>query len=47
MMGMFKDLADEAKDLRAGEGDDQLCIIIKNPIQFTLVIDYLCIGCSF
>ena len=47
MIGTFKDLADEAKDLEAGEGDDQLCIIIKNPIQFILAVDYLCIGCSF
>ena len=47
MMGTFEDFADEAGELEAGEGDDLLCIIIKNPIQLTLAIDYLRIGCSF
>ncbi len=47
MRASFKSNADESTELQEGARYDHFCIIIKNPVQFHLTIDYLKAGCSF
>jgi hypothetical protein len=47
MMRSFEDFAGDTEELQEGEGVDRFCIVIKNPVQFSLTVDYLSVGCSF
>lgn len=47
MMKGFEDFADSSEQLADGEGGDRFRVVIKNPVQFNLAIDYLRVGCSF
>ena len=47
MMAYFTDVGEDSEALQGIQGQDRYWVVIKNLLQWSLVIDYLSVGLSF